>query len=762
MPWASASGLVLITSLLVGSFALLSSALVLTSPLTNSTEWTLFLLALMVLIPAATVGGRALANKVDPAARRTGLTELAALAAVGILGILIAARASYALGHRSSTVMLVLAIAWSATLAWAARRLMRGKRLLPPSVTSLGGGLTDPGGAPAWVAIAALAGIGSLAFFPPHFFHPDELAASLLLAAALLFVHVRSRAAAPRRAGLILDVAVLVLVVMTVIDVSGYQEYLRPDAHTVTAAGDLRLTPDELAYFHRHHEGFFLAPLNDMLHGRALLVDTSSQYGVGVFYFLAAFFQMAPLGYGALGLLVGFLTGLQFALAYGVLRLAGVARTLAIPAVVAAVLGLVLGSLGSYNDFPSTGGLRYGIPWLIVAAVLLAARRPDRRRAMWGAAIVLVGCSSVWSFETFAYAGAAYTAAAAFEAGTRERRRLRTFVAYIAASLAACVVAHVILAVGTRLFAGAWPDWSTYLAYLDAYAQSSLAVVSEPWTPGLPMMLVHLASLICLAGLVTRDHELLLARRPALMAIAATNGLGIASFSYWVGLSLPNSLFFMGLPVLVVVVLWLSLASDARARVPSALKLAALAAGLWFAATLAISGWQETEAKWRRTALAHTIPGTGDQNSLPKAFSRLWHSPVSDRRALQAQTVLDRHLPHGAPALVIVAFELTVETLLRSDRINVLPISHPVQDSLVPDQVNPKVISAVDALPSGTLLLTQPAAWDAAIKTTADYIAKTLTPVQRLALDRIQSRFHLEVIDRTPDGLMIVRLRRRG
>jgi len=273
-----------------------------------------------------------------------------------------------------------------------------------------------------------------------------------------------------------------------------------------------------------------------------------------------------------------------------------------------------------------------------------------------------------------------------------------------------------------------------------------------------------LTSLICLAGLVARDHEILRARRPALIAIAATNGLGIASYTYWLGISLHVALFVMGLPVVVVIALWLSVAGDVRARAPGVLKLVALAAGLWFAATLAISGWQDTEAKWRRTALAHAVPGTGDEDALPDALSRLWNNPPSDPRSLLAQQLLDRHLPPGAPALVIMEPELTIETLVRSGRLNVLPISHPEQTNLVPKHVDPKVIATIDALRPNTLMLTQPAAWNTPVKPAASvvYVANGLVRVQRLALDRIRSRFHLQVIDQLPAGLAIVRLRPRN
>jgi hypothetical protein len=145
--------------------------------------------------------------------------------------------------------------------------------------------------------------------------------------------------------------------------------------------------------------------------------------------------------------------------------------------------------------------------------------------------------------------------------------------------------------------------------------------------------------------------------------------------------------------------------------------------------------------------------------------SRLWHNPVSDPRAVAAQRLLDRHLPRGAPALVLMEPDLTVETLVRSGRINVLPMSEPIQDNLLPDHIDPKVIAAVRALRPGTLMLTQPARWNEPVRQSPVNVTKGLVRVQRLALDRIRSRFSLRIVDRAPGGLAIVRLvakRQRG
>src|SRR3712207_1083134 len=72
-----------------------------------------------------------------------------------------------------------------------------------------------------------------------------------------------------------------------------------------------------------HHYGFYLGPVNDVMHGRTLLVDVFSQYGVGVIYALAGFFEVVGLGYGAFWLLLASLAALLAAALYAIVVLGG-------------------------------------------------------------------------------------------------------------------------------------------------------------------------------------------------------------------------------------------------------------------------------------------------------------------------------------------------------------------------------------------------------------------------------------------------------
>ena len=100
----------------------------------------------------------------------------------------------------------------------------------------------------------------------------------------------------------------------------------RPEA---AAAGDLAAAL-ETGIVQFHHD-FFLGPVNEVLHGGAVLVDDGFAVRRGGIYFLAGWFELAPIGYGTFGFLTGVLFALFFAAAYCVLRLAGTSRLLPRP-----------------------------------------------------------------------------------------------------------------------------------------------------------------------------------------------------------------------------------------------------------------------------------------------------------------------------------------------------------------------------------------------------------------------------------------------
>ena len=178
---------------------------------------------------------------------------------------------------------------------------------------------------------------------------------------------------------------------------------ISPDA----ADGPLARFLDGVVQF--HHD-FLLGPANQVLGGDAVLVDTASQYGVASIWFLAGWFQLAPIGYGTFGLLDGLLTALTFAAAFALMRMAGVSRLLAAVAIALGVAVLVYAREYPVGAIPQEGPLRFGLPLLVIIAVVAGARFPRARTYAHLGALAAFGLSSVWSLEAFAMTSATLAA----------------------------------------------------------------------------------------------------------------------------------------------------------------------------------------------------------------------------------------------------------------------------------------------------------------------------------------------------------------
>ena len=79
---------------------------------------------------------------------------------------------------------------------------------------------------------------------------------------------------------------------------------------------------------------FFLGPVNDVVHGRALLVDANSVYGISSAYLIALWFKLVPLNYGTFWLFGGLMSLAYLAVGWGIARAAGASRIFAAGAIV--------------------------------------------------------------------------------------------------------------------------------------------------------------------------------------------------------------------------------------------------------------------------------------------------------------------------------------------------------------------------------------------------------------------------------------------
>jgi hypothetical protein len=699
-----------------------------------------FLATFGVCLPGGFVAGAWLADRLR---RRSPehLALLAGVAAGGLLAAVLVARLVYALGGPASVTLLAGCVASVVVTSAVAA--------LPPARP------------PARAARAACAAVGLLvplavvAFLPSRLLRPGPLAISL--GGALVVALLLSRRRAPRLAGplgVAADAGLLALAALWVVDVAAYLPSLPYDPFAVFHhAGDINANDKTFAMV-AHHD-FYLAPVNDVLHGRPVLVETYSQYGTGVLYFLAAFFHVAPLGYGGLALLAGTLAALQFSAGFATLRLAGCGRGVAALAVAVGVVAVSFGSLVSLDYVPSAGGLRYAWGYALLLAAVAATRWPRRRRALAAAQLAIVAVASVWSLETFVVVAVTFAAVTAVAAATGPGAwpaRLRRWGIDLLRAASVSVAALGLFALITLALTGSRPHLRPYLAFFGIYSSGQLNLLgvpsATPWAPGVAVGALYLASAAGIAALV-RGRSGWEAPRPWLVALVGLTAFGAASFTYWVTHPDPRSLAPLALPAILMVALWLERARGARPALGRVPRGAAFALGGWVAALLVVFAWPQAERDWKRTAFGHALPGAP---SLVDDVRTLWRSPRIDPRTAEAERLLRRYLPGRGPALVLLEPDLTVETLVRARRVNRLPVGDLIQDDLIRAHRLPRIARAIQGLRPGTRMLVQ-----IGIDPRVNLIERS-NPLRDTIMAMIRQRFDLRPVATGGDGLSVVEL----
>jgi hypothetical protein len=714
---------------------------------------TLYLLAFAVILPVALVGGPRLADTIAASPNGPALPALSALLAGTLAATIILVKLSHHLPWGDGVgVVLAGSGAWSvATVA----TLGRAARPRP------------------WGALLKLANRGRIL----------SLAATVLAFGALLCVtHVRSLSAVALVLGVIvligtlaaqdrirlsrvthwrgaaIDVVLVVILLMAIPDVVGY--------HTSSALPSVIYSPGIVQF----QQDWILGPTNQLLGGGALLVNVPvSQYGVGLVYFLAGWFHLAPIGYGTFWILDGVLTALLYAAGYLVLRVAGTTRLLAACALAVAVVAFIYNATYPVGVLPEEGPLRFGVPMALVLALVAAARWPGRAVLARALALIVVGVASIWALEAFAYTAFTFLAMVALEARLRPPGdRLKWLARQAALGAAACLTAHLLLAGATLVATGHLPDWSQYLAYVNGLLlggkEGVITFGFDRWSAGLVVGAACLASAAAIVLLVLRMPAVAQRERTRLIALCGTTAYAIACLSYTDNRSSTYLFLYISLPVLMAGALWLSLLGSAP-EASRSFRLGGLAAALSVVVLMLAAAWPAAGDHFSRSALRAALPGGGLQARL----HHLWHEPPIDPRAPAGERLVKRYLP-GRQVVVLLptSWDLAIEILMRSGRSSKLFIGDPSAEVFIPSVWVPKVRQDIAKLRAGERLLTDTSGLLVAAELRGrpanyalDHDIPKVSPQIAWILHGIDTRFRLQPIHRDARGFVVVELRSR-
>ena len=506
------------------------------------------------------------------------------------------------------------------------------------------------------------------------------------------------------------------------------------------------------------NHSYFLGPALDVLHGHPLLVTTFSQYGVGMIYFLAGVFLVIPLGYGTFTILLSTLTVTLFAAIYAVLRWST-------RSVLGAAIGLItlavldtFGQIGFYAYFPSTGVLRFGLPWAIIFCALAAARAPRHRRLFDGLVIVLVGVAAVWSGETALYCLGTAGALACLRAGVAARayphvpdgdahERLRLALRHLSILVAVAASSLLAFTLVMRVSTGVWPDWAGYLEYIYGYTIADFGdLLIEPWSPGLAIGGLYTISLAVIVLLVLLRPKLVRERVSTFIATTGLTALGILVYTYFLGRSHPNNVIHVAPPAIVLIFVWLDLA---RSTLSNRTALAAvIATAVFFAALVMMGEREDISQKYRVSALAAVL-GTGAP--LDARLRTLAGNPVVEPRAAYVERFIRSLGPKPSSLTLLLSPRAETEVLIRLGIANAVTSSNPVQEALS-HQRQARAAAAVNRLrPGGVLVISDGEDED-----------EKPAPIEFHALTLIEARFALRQIGTDGKGLQAFRLLARS
>ena len=461
----AAAATLALTLALAGAVVVFGAVLLMT-PHSERLEAIWWLAGFGVVAPLAALGAGRLLRAAETPADRQALTAAAPCALLALCGAL-------ALAHAAGSLPWSLL---SAALPFAVLPAL-GRR----GLTALA--RRADARALATAALAAAAVLGVAAFLPGDSHSSDVIVLTLLLlaAAAPVGFALRGRALQPR-ARLALGVLIPLLLALLAWDVS---------FQVLTS-----------------HQDFYLGPANDIRHGRYMLVDDYSQYGVAVIYFLAAVLAPLPFGYGTFVLVLGILSSVLLIAVYLVLRVATRSLALAGIGTFAALMSSSIATIGRSAQYPSTGFLRFGIPWLLVCALVVAYRRDRPARGPLLGAYALVGAAAVWSFETAFYTIAIFAVTAVAAAWTHpDGRRLRAAATQLGAGAVAVLTAIAALVAATEIGRGRAPAIGGYLDFLRLYSVAGFGQLPVPgWSLGYLMGALCAASLTATCLIAARGR----------------------------------------------------------------------------------------------------------------------------------------------------------------------------------------------------------------------------------------------------------------
>lgn len=305
-------------------------------------------------------------------------------------------------------------------------------------------------------------------------------------------------------------------------------------------------------YLNTYDYSYLAGPVNDVLHGKFLLLNAPSQYGFFSILFLSAIFRIIPLGLANIVLVNAVLVTLQFIFLGVALSFILRNKWLALLAVVTAIFANYIIEIYPPGTFPQTNAWRFGNWVVILILLLLRERAGERIRKIAKVAIPgLIGFFIFWQFDSGLYLLFAYLC---FVLVTNMESSFSRTMSKILPPVLEVIFSTLLIFIAINffyvVFLGKFPNWAMYIADPGYYLSSGFSFV--PLSGSLWHKIIfatYFINFLYIATKVKYYPDFVKDYRNKLFI--STLFLGVFQLTYYMGRSHLNNLHHIILPFIV-------------------------------------------------------------------------------------------------------------------------------------------------------------------------------------------------------------------
>jgi len=463
--------------------------------------------------------------------------------------------------------------------------------------------------------------------------------------------------------------------------------------------------------FARHHQNFFLGPVNDILNGKDVLIDSYSQYGLFMPYFLALFFrsQILPMTYPGFTLLVSGTYIIYYSLIYFILRKIQPFQWLAIITTAAIIFFNYLAVWWVFMPIiPAQGPFRYAWPYLILAANLLGDTQPactKRKKIVDVIELIIIGIAAIWSVEVFVYTLMTYIACQFYRYYSQKqpsKYKIDHFFSRVGLAVLVSIVCWLIFLMVILVRSKQIPQFNeliNYLRFLTAYTYGSFAeeqtykaadYIQRYWIIGLAVLFGSMQG--CIFYLFSGRSDQV---KRKLSSIAGLTIFGVLQFSYFFVYSFTGHFALVCVPIILLAAFWFSelVQNKFRPHIKTSVAFGYVLLVGFF--TMQYS-FYVSESRMSHTQLVYTIQyftSLVKHEIWPEKLSKrfLIYHPWNDK-TLEAEKLVNQYFRGQKRIAIFISPDDEVETLMRAGKTHIYPISNPYLVQVVP-QIELRILS---------------------------------------------------------------------